>query len=173
VRGRTILLNPSSPTYSGQALFADGTQALPSISFSSDSDTGFFWASSGDIRIAINGSQQYAFRSTNFVPVSDNTIALGGASNRWSDVQTKQITIGQSLANPTMGVVTLSGGTGTASVQTTAVAANSRIFLTHQNATGTTGTARVTSSTNGVGFTIVSSSSTDTSTIAWFLVLAS
>jgi len=173
VRGRTILLNPSSPTYSGQALFADGSQTLPSIAFSSDPDTGFFWQSSGFFVVTNNGAQTVLFSTTQFSPASDGVFPIGGGGNRWSTINTKAITIGQSLSNPTMGIVTLSGGTGTASVQTTAVAANSRIFLTHQNATGTTGTARVTSSTNGVGFTIVSSSSTDTSTIAWFIVLAS
>ncbi len=162
----------NNATFTGQSLFADGSQAAPSISFTSDPDTGFFWSSSGDFRATINGVSSFAWRATNFVPAGDNSISLGLSSLRWSDLQSKQLTLGQTLSNPNIGQVTLSA-TGTASVQTTALTASTRIFLTHQNAAGTTGTARVTSSTAGTGFTIVSSSATDTSVIGWLLVQVS
>lgn len=70
--------------------------------------------------------------------------------------------------NAKMGTAVLVAGTVT--VSTTAVTANSRIFLTNQAAGGTPGFLRVGTKTAGTSFTIVSSSNTDTSTIAWFIV---
>lgn len=67
-----------------------------------------------------------------------------------------------------MGAVTLSCGTVT--VNTTAVKANSRIFLTSQQSGGTPGVVGVSARVNGTSFTITSSSATDTSNIAWFIV---
>lgn len=68
-------------------------------------------------------------------------------------------------ANARMGVVTLIGGTLV--VSTTQVGANSRIFLTTQVAGGTAGFVIVSARVAGTSFTILSSSGTDTSQIAW------
>lgn len=70
--------------------------------------------------------------------------------------------------NATLGVATLVGGTVT--VNTTEVTANSRIFLTAQDTGGTPGALRVSARSAGTSFTITSTSGTDTSTVAWFLV---
>lgn len=67
-----------------------------------------------------------------------------------------------------MGVATLVGGTAT--VANTSIAANDRIFLTSQVDGGTPGFLRVSARTVGTNFTITSSSGTDTSTVAWFIV---
>lgn len=71
--------------------------------------------------------------------------------------------------NAKMGVATLVAGTVV--VSTTAVTANSRIFLTGQapNA-GTPGFLRISTRTAGTSFTILSSSGTDTSLVAWVIV---
>lgn len=71
-------------------------------------------------------------------------------------------------SNAKMGTVALTAGAAT--VSTTAVTANSRIFLTNQALGGTAGFLRVSARTAGTSFTITSSSGTDTSTIAWMLV---
>ena len=72
-------------------------------------------------------------------------------------------------SNAKMGLATLAAGTVT--VATTAVTANSRIFLTGQGDTaGTEGWLRVSARTAGTNFTITSSSGTDTSTVAWMIV---
>lgn len=71
-------------------------------------------------------------------------------------------------SNAKMGVATLVAGTVT--VNTTAVTANSRIFLTHQNNSGTPGFVSVTAKTASTSFTITSASATDTSDIAWIIV---
>lgn len=73
-------------------------------------------------------------------------------------------------SNAAMGVATLVAGTAT--VNTTAVAANSRIFLTTQSL-GTVATpmaVAVTARTAGTSFTITSEDGTDTSVVAWQIV---
>lgn len=71
-------------------------------------------------------------------------------------------------ANATMGTATLT--LGAATVSTTEVTANSRIFLTSQADGGTAGFLRVSARTAGTSFAITSSSGTDTSTVAWLIV---
>lgn len=68
-------------------------------------------------------------------------------------------------ANGRMGSATLVGGTVT--VNTTAVTANSRIFLTGQNSSGTHGELTISARVAGTSFTITSSSILDTRAIAW------
>lgn len=70
--------------------------------------------------------------------------------------------------NAKMGVATLSAGTVT--VSTTAVTANSRIFLTAQTSGAAPGALRVSARTAGTSFTITSTSGTDTSQVAWLLI---
>ncbi len=67
-----------------------------------------------------------------------------------------------------MGIATLSGGTVV--VSTTQATANSRIFLTSNVPGGTPGWVRVSARSAGTSFTILSSSGTDTSQIAWMIV---
>lgn len=71
-------------------------------------------------------------------------------------------------ANATMGVAVLVAGGAT--VSTTKVTANSRIFMTVQVPGGTVGSPRVASRIAGTSFTIASSQGADTSTVGWFLV---
>jgi hypothetical protein len=70
--------------------------------------------------------------------------------------------------NAKMGRSTLVAGTVT--VSTTAVTAASEIFLTCQTPGGTPGFLRVSARTAGTSFTILSSSNTDTSVVAWMIV---
>jgi len=71
-------------------------------------------------------------------------------------------------ANASMGVVALTAGGAT--VNTTKVTANSRIFLTVQVPGGSVGSPRIASRVAGTSFTIASSQGTDTSTVAWWIV---
>ncbi len=69
----------------------------------------------------------------------------------------------------TMGKVTLAAGTKV--VKTSSVTVNSRIFLMSQNgAAGTVGTAYVSARTLNTSFTITSTSATDVSDVAWWIV---
>lgn len=74
----------------------------------------------------------------------------------------------QEGSNAKMGTAVLAGGTVV--VTNTSVTANSRIFLTNNAPGGTPGWLRVSARTAGTSFTILSSSNTDTSTIAWMIV---
>lgn len=71
-------------------------------------------------------------------------------------------------ANARMGVATLVAGTVT--VANTSVTANTRIFLTAQTSGAAPGALRVSGRTPGTSFTITSTSGTDTSQVAYFLV---
>jgi len=70
-------------------------------------------------------------------------------------------------ANGRLGVATLVAGTVT--VANTSITATSRIFITRSAAGGTLGHLTVTKNA-GVGFTVTSSSPTETSTVEWFAV---
>ena len=72
-------------------------------------------------------------------------------------------------AAPIFGVANLNGTTAV-TISTSAVSANSKIFLTHQSASGTPGVPYVDSRTAGTSFTIKSTSATDASAIAWLLI---
>lgn len=109
-------------------------------------------------------------------------VQVADASNADANFKVKKITASDNLviatagkglqvkegSNAKMGTATLSGGGAT--VATTAVTASSRIFLTNQSAGGTPGFLRVGTVTAGTSFTITSSSGSDTSTVAWFIV---
>lgn len=112
-----------------------------------------------------------SFRITETGVGSPITIGAGGAWQTDRDV--KLTNAGKGLyvkegTNATMGKATLVAGTIT--VNTTKVTANSRIFLTHQNLSGTAGFVYVSARTAGTSFTITSASASDTSDIAWMIV---
>lgn len=70
--------------------------------------------------------------------------------------------------NKRMGQATLVAGTVV--VSNTSVTANTRIFLSHANTSGTLGHLYISARSAGVSFTITSSSNTDTSTVNWLLI---
>lgn len=70
-------------------------------------------------------------------------------------------------SNAKMGVATLVAGTVT--VSTTAVTANSRIFMAGQNSSDTHGELTVSARTAGTSFTITSVSALDTRDVAWVI----
>lgn len=81
-------------------------------------------------------------------------------------------TVGSGLSipegsNAKMGTATLVAGT--AVVNNTSVTTNSRIFLTSQNTSGTSGAVNVSARVVGTSFTITSTSALDTSNVAWII----
>jgi hypothetical protein len=96
------------------------------------------------------------------------------AANKWgTDADIAIMTAGKGLqvkegTGAKSGVATLAGGTAT--VSNTSVTATSRIQLTSQADGGTPGWLRVSTRTAGTSFTITSSSASDTSTVAYFIV---
>ena len=95
----------------------------------------------------------------------------GGAANFASNVTLSTAGSGVLVkegSNATMGTAVLVGGTVV--VSTTKVTANSRIFLTVQTSGGTVGSEYISARTAATSFTITSTSGSDTSTVAWFIV---
>ncbi|MFV6033167.1 hypothetical protein [Streptomyces sp. NPDC056264] len=124
---------------------------------------------SGALRFT-NG--QLLFRSDGSVNVyssAANTLTTDDAFQVGGDVTLavagSGIRIKEGGAAARMGVATLVAGTVV--VNTTAVTANSRIFLTCNTSGGTPGFLRVSARSAGASFTILSSSGTDTSVVAW------
>lgn len=71
-------------------------------------------------------------------------------------------------SNRSMGVATLVAGAVT--VANTRVQANSRIFLTGQDSSGTHGDLTVSARVAGTSFTITSASGADTRSVAWLII---
>src|SRR5438067_758257 len=71
-------------------------------------------------------------------------------------------------ANGTMGVATLAAGTVV--INTTAVTANSRIFLMDQNGGANAGTPYISARVAATSFTITSTNGADVSDVAWWIV---
>lgn len=74
----------------------------------------------------------------------------------------------KSGVNSRLGTAVLAAGTVT--VPNTSVTANSLIFLTAQTTGGTAGALRISAKTVNTSFVITSTSSTDTSTVAWSIL---
>lgn len=98
----------------------------------------------------------------------DSSIAMD-----WTDGNISLQTVGKGLeikegSNARMGVATLVGGSAVVSNNT--ITANTRIFLTSQNVSGTPGYIYVSARTASTSFTITSASALDTSTVAYLLM---
>lgn len=88
--------------------------------------------------------------------------------NSFGQIDVTEVGAGFSVAegsNAKQGTATLVAGT--VAVANTSVTSTSRIFLTAQNTGGTPGALRVSARSAGVSFTITSTSSTDTSVVAY------
>jgi hypothetical protein len=119
-----------------------------------------------------SGTNVYTF------PAATDTLAGLGTAQTFTATQTvadlKLGTAGNGLyvkegTNATMGTATLASGTAT--VSTTKVTANSRIFLTIQGGTLTNvGFLYVSARTAGTSFVVTSSNASDAATIAWLIV---
>jgi hypothetical protein len=108
----------------------------------------------------------------------DFTMKVSSDGSTWNDAlvldkSTGDVAVQKTLkikegTNQAMGQATLVAGTVT--VSTNKVAANSRIFLTAQNNSGTAGHLYVGTKTAGTSFVINSTSSTDTRDVAWLII---
>jgi hypothetical protein len=104
----------------------------------------------------------------------DTNLYRSAANTLATDDDFAMVTAGKGLkvaegSNAKMGI-TAAMTAGSIVVSTTAVTANSRIFLTAQNTGGTAGALRVSARTAATSFTITSTSGSDTSTVAWMIV---
>jgi hypothetical protein len=144
------------------------------------------WTEDGSIRLPGSLTVTGAITSSGAVTGQDLTLngdlqvngVLGvegttflGQLEVFGDLATQLASSGFYLAegsNAPMGVATLVAGTVT--VANTRVTANSRIFLTAQNTSGTPGFLRVSARVASTSFTILSSSGTDTTAVGYLIV---
>lgn len=157
VAGSTLTL--SRPVSATSTLAVTGNVTMPSTDIGGGyGSTGVTVSSAGNIQangtLTVDGAQTLTGDTTHGGEIIANTVGKG--------LKVKEGT------NAKMGLATLAAGTVT--VSTTAVTANSRIFLTPQAGGGTPGWVRVSARSAGTSFTITSSSGTDTSTVAWIII---
>jgi hypothetical protein len=111
---------------------------------------------------------------------SFNNVNIGATTPRTGKFTTLEATSGVNISTAGMGLTVKSGanakiGTatlaaGTVTVSTTAVTANSNIFVSSNADGGTPGWVKVNNVVAGTSFDIVSSDALDTSTVAWMIV---
>lgn len=170
----------------GQAIISNGVSAAVSITGSVTgqqllSATGADVTSRG-LQTSVTGDTIARFVETvdgtlNWGPggstARDTSLSRNGVASLSTNGQLTFSTAGKGLtltegSNAKMGVVTLAAGTAT--VSTTAVTANSRIFLTAQSTGAAPGALRISTITAGTSFVITSTSGTDTSSVAWLII---
>lgn len=122
---------------------------------------------SDDLRLDSDGTITFAPNNASSLRLLTNNDVTALAGNLIVDTVGKGLKVKEGT-NAKMGLAVLVGGTVV--VSTTAVTASSRIFLDNQVLGGTAGFLRVSARTAGTSFTILSSSGTDTSSIAWMIV---
>jgi hypothetical protein len=91
--------------------------------------------------------------------------AAGGVHT--DEIMVKKLGGYSAIHGITFGTATLA--TGTATVSTNKITANSIVFLTGQSTGGTAGFLRVSARTAGTSFVITSSSGTDTGLVGWII----
>ena len=139
---------------SSEAGLAASIQAIESVSMS-----GVVAASPGDI-VLIGGCAMSSIVDSNIATITDTS-----SSRIRRNVTTSSGAI--KFGSSACGSATLVGGTK--AVAYPAFKGTEKVLLTSQADGGTPGWLRITSAAGGVGFTINSSSGTDTSTVFWFV----
>lgn len=140
----------------GSALLDSGGANVASVDYS-----GVVYRSPGGILYTSYADAHAPTTSPPAGMVGLRAFTLGG-NYEWTG------TAWQRLGPALSGTATLVAGTVT--VATTAVTASSRIFLTTNTPGGTPGWLQVSARTAGTSFTILSSSGTDTSVVAWQII---
>lgn len=163
--GGVLVFSASSTSLSTNAplLLQDGTTGGPALSFGNSPTTGVYLSSPDVLTVAVAGVDVIFVSSTGMqasIPVLAQTGLLVDT--------TLALTDDGSNNNPS-GTATLGAG-GTVTVSNITVTADSKIFLTPQNASGTAGSVSVSARVNGTSFTISSTNILDTRTVAWMIV---
>ncbi|WP_428658974.1 hypothetical protein [Runella sp.] len=129
------------------------------------------YAIAGVIRIGTT-NKGFVFTDGRFSPETTDDLNLGESYARWKNafvktVQADKLNINTAGAAPAAGIVALAGGTAT--VNTTAVTANSIVMITSQSG-AKVASYRVSARTAGASFVISSSDNTDDNVVGWQFV---
>lgn len=159
--GASVLVTATGTVTPASALFADAAGTIPTTNpVATDAAGRFgFYAADGryDLTVSAPGFTPFVLADVLLEDPADPNAA-----------SVSRLSVRETGADARMGLATLTAGSVV--VNTTAVTANSRIFLAAQAAGGTPGALRVNARTPGASFTISSSSGTDTSIVAWLIV---
>jgi hypothetical protein len=98
------LLNDNGPTATnavlkGHTTFANGTVSAPSIHFTTEADTGFYWPNTGTIAVTILNTTAYLFTGTAFSPNTANNFDLGGLATAWRNVYAQSLNVSGASTN--------------------------------------------------------------------------
>lgn len=135
--------------------------------------TGFDGYATNNWGLRVQGTTAHNYVNRLAVGTPSETAGTGLAHDVYGQVGVTAIGFGFSIAegsNAKMGTVALVAGFAT--VSTTAVTANSRIFLTNQAASLLIGVPHIDNIIPGTSFDIVTTEPTETSTYAWMIVEA-
>jgi hypothetical protein len=158
---------------------------FPSVSLAVKVAAGSFVKDDGSIGTYAGTASQAITTATTKVLYLDNsgTLTVAASYPATPHVRLATVVAGASVINsitddricygtvysgPTSGLAVLVGGT--LPVSATQVTSTSRIILTTQVPGGTVGSPYVSARTPGTGFTITSTSGSDTSTVAWIII---
>jgi hypothetical protein len=97
-------------SFNGQ--FADGSLASPSITFSSDTDTGFYRAGSGTVSYSYNAARRFTLGDSIYVTNTSNATGIPSSSERFVQMPNNGL-FGIKLQNQLTGVFTDSSTTTT------------------------------------------------------------
>lgn len=160
-----LLLGTSSDGGSGRKITATGSSSDVSLTFKVKNQTFNFETTSGQaLLVPIGAASGFTIQGTTTVISGD----LQAQANLIVNTVGKGLLIKEGT-NATMGTATLSSGVVT--VSTTAVTANSRIFITDNGGTITNiGSLYISARTAGTSFVITSTNVLDASTVAWMIV---
>src|SRR3990167_10832484 len=113
----------------------NGTAAAPSMSFTSDSDTGFYRSAANQVAVTAGGVGQVIFTDGTIEPVTDNDIDLGTASKEFKNIYLQ-------------GVITQSATTDATTKDTGSIITEGGIGVEKAIVTGTSITAGTTLQVN-------------------------
>jgi hypothetical protein len=129
-----------APTFTGQAKFADGTFSLPSGTFASDPDTGFYRPGGNTFGIAGGGIAAVNFDGTQGYPPNGASYNWGAAAFPFGTMFLTQLridatitaggTTGNQTINKALGSVNIAAGNSTVTVTNSLVTANSVVIPT-------------------------------------------
>lgn len=84
--------------------FADGTSAAPTMHFTSELDTGFYWSNTATLGVTIQGGAAvYTFSDSALAPNTTGTLDLGGAGTRWKVLYATNANFTGQVTNSTVG----------------------------------------------------------------------
>jgi hypothetical protein len=94
-------------------LLQNGSAAVPSLSFASDTDTGIFRVAENRMAVSLGGVSSFEFGTSNtsmlnLIPNSDNTYSLGANGSRWSAVWAANGTIQTSCSTTKINIESIS-----------------------------------------------------------------